>query len=41
MSGSGPTVFALFQDPQQASLAFKGIKQQQRWDVFLVKLLLP
>ena len=41
MSGSGPTVFALFQDPQQASLAFKGIKQQQRWGVFLVKLLLP
>ena len=41
MSGSGPTVFALFQDPQQASLAFKGIKQQQRGDVFLVKLLLP
>jgi 4-diphosphocytidyl-2-C-methyl-D-erythritol kinase len=41
MSGSGPTVFALFQDPQQASLAFKRIEQQRRWDVFLVKLLLP
>jgi 4-diphosphocytidyl-2-C-methyl-D-erythritol kinase len=41
MSGSGPTVFALFQDPQQASLAFKRIEQQGRWDVFLVKLLLP
>jgi 4-diphosphocytidyl-2-C-methyl-D-erythritol kinase len=41
MSGSGPTVFALFQDPQQASLAFKRIKQQRRWDVFLVNLLLP
>jgi len=41
MSGSGPAVFALFQDPQQASLAFKRIEQQGRWDVFLVKLLLP
>ena len=41
MSGSGPAVFALFQGPQQASLAFKRIEQQGRWDVFLVKLLLP
>jgi 4-diphosphocytidyl-2-C-methyl-D-erythritol kinase len=41
MSGSGPAVFALFEDPQQASVAFKRIEQQGRWDVFLAKLLVP
>lgn len=41
MSGSGPTVFALFQDRQQAFPAFQKIRQQQGWDTFLVNLLLP
>jgi 4-diphosphocytidyl-2-C-methyl-D-erythritol kinase len=41
MSGSGPTVFGLFQDPQQASLALQRIKQERRWDTYLVNLLLP
>ncbi|NVM57043.1 MAG: 4-(cytidine 5'-diphospho)-2-C-methyl-D-erythritol kinase, partial [Desulfobacterales bacterium] len=41
MSGSGPSVFGLFQTPQQASLAFQTIRHQQRWDAFLVKLLAP
>ncbi|MDY6988163.1 MAG: 4-(cytidine 5'-diphospho)-2-C-methyl-D-erythritol kinase [Thermodesulfobacteriota bacterium] len=41
MSGSGPAVFGLFQDPQQASLALQRIKQERRWDTYLVNLLLP
>jgi len=41
MSGSGPTVFGLFQSQSQAFLAFKAMKGQQRWDVYLADLLLP
>lgn len=41
MSGSGPTVFGLFQSPRQASTAFQMIRQQGRWDTFLAKLLVP
>lgn len=41
MSGSGSTVFGLFENVQQASLAFQRIKQERRWDTFLVNLLLP
>lgn len=41
MSGSGPSVFGLFQSPQQASAAFQKTKHQQRWDTFLVELLTP
>ena len=41
MSGSGPTVFGLFQGPQQASLALKRIEQQGHGDCFLVNLLIP
>jgi len=41
MSGSGPSVFGLFQAPQQASTAFQRIRQQRRWDTFLARLLVP
>ncbi len=41
MSGSGPTIFGLFQSHSQAFLAFKAMKDQQRWDVYLADLLLP
>ncbi len=41
MSGSGPTVFGLFQTRQQASKAFDALEHQQTWDTFLVRLLLP
>jgi 4-diphosphocytidyl-2-C-methyl-D-erythritol kinase len=41
MSGSGPTVFGLFQGLQQASLALKRIEQQGHGDCFLVNLLIP
>jgi 4-diphosphocytidyl-2-C-methyl-D-erythritol kinase len=41
MSGSGPTVFGLFRDPQKASLAFQKMKQERRGDTYLVNLLVP
>ncbi len=41
MSGSGPAVFGLFQGVQQAAPALDKIKQQGRWDCFLVNLLIP
>ncbi len=41
MSGSGPSVFGLFQSPKQASVAFQRMKQRQRADTFLVKVLAP
>ncbi|MDY6837556.1 MAG: 4-(cytidine 5'-diphospho)-2-C-methyl-D-erythritol kinase [Thermodesulfobacteriota bacterium] len=41
MSGSGAAVFGLFQDPQQASLALQRIKQERRWETYVVNLLLP
>lgn len=41
MSGSGPTVFGLFETLQEASEAFQGLEHEPRWDTFLVKSLLP
>ena len=41
MSGSGPAVFGLFRDPQQASLAFQKMRQERGGGTHLVNLLLP
>ncbi len=41
MSGSGPSTFGLFKDPQQATKAIHGIRHQGSWDTFLVELLRP
>lgn len=41
MSGSGPSVFGLFKDRQQAAKAFYSIRHRERWDTFLVELLRP
>jgi 4-diphosphocytidyl-2-C-methyl-D-erythritol kinase len=44
MSGSGPSVFGLFTDGQQAAKAIDGmirLRQRERWETFLVELLLP
>jgi 4-diphosphocytidyl-2-C-methyl-D-erythritol kinase len=44
MSGSGPSVFGLFKDAQQATKAIYAIRHQRRregWETFLVELLLP
>jgi 4-diphosphocytidyl-2-C-methyl-D-erythritol kinase len=40
MSGSGPAVFGLFRNQQQASLALQRMRQR-RWDTYLVNVLLP
>jgi 4-diphosphocytidyl-2-C-methyl-D-erythritol kinase len=44
MSGSGPSVFGLFTDAEQATKAIQGIirlRRRERWKTFLVELLLP
>ncbi|NVM23677.1 MAG: 4-(cytidine 5'-diphospho)-2-C-methyl-D-erythritol kinase [Desulfobacterales bacterium] len=41
MTGSGPSVFGLFQTPQQASMAVQTMRRRRRWDAFLTKLLVP
>ena len=44
MSGSGPSVFGLFKDAQQATKAIHSIislRRRARWETFLVELLLP
>ena len=44
MSGSGPSVFGLFKDSQQATKAIHSIRHlrgRERWETFLVELLLP
>jgi 4-diphosphocytidyl-2-C-methyl-D-erythritol kinase len=44
MSGSGPSVFGLFKDAQQAARAIYSItrlRQREAWKTFLVELLLP
>ncbi|MBW1740898.1 MAG: 4-(cytidine 5'-diphospho)-2-C-methyl-D-erythritol kinase [Deltaproteobacteria bacterium] len=41
MSGSGPSVFGLFRDTQQAKKAIQAIRHQGRWNAFLAALLLP
>jgi len=41
MSGSGPSVFGLFEDLEKASMAFQAMKHQECGDIFLVSLLLP
>jgi 4-diphosphocytidyl-2-C-methyl-D-erythritol kinase len=41
MSGSGPSVFGLFDDLQQAKKAIQRIGHREKWETFLVKLLLP
>lgn len=41
MSGSGPSVFGLFEDAHQATKANHSIRQRGRWNTFLVDLLLP
>jgi 4-diphosphocytidyl-2-C-methyl-D-erythritol kinase len=39
MSGSGPTVFGLFENRDQAVAAFEILRQNQTWDTFLVRTL--
>ena len=39
MSGSGPTVFGIFLDPDRASKAFKTLSENQRWSCFVTQLL--
>ncbi len=41
MSGSGPSVFGLFKDAQQATKANHSIRHRGRWNTFLIDLLLP
>jgi 4-diphosphocytidyl-2-C-methyl-D-erythritol kinase len=41
MSGSGPSVFGLFTDEDQAKEAFNRVRHRERWDTFLVALLRP
>jgi 4-diphosphocytidyl-2-C-methyl-D-erythritol kinase len=41
MSGSGPSVFGLFKDSQQATKAMERIRHRGKWDTFLAELLLP
>ncbi len=41
MSGSGPSVFGLFKDGQEATKAIQSIRRGARWKTFLVDLLLP
>lgn len=41
MSGSGPSVFGLFKDSQQATQAIQRIRHRGNWETFLVELLLP
>ncbi len=40
MSGSGPSVFGLFEDAQQATKAIHSIRRRGRWKTFLVRFLL-
>jgi len=39
MSGSGPTVFGIFSDSDQAKKAYKTLSTNQRWSCFLTQLL--
>jgi 4-diphosphocytidyl-2-C-methyl-D-erythritol kinase len=41
MSGSGPSVCGLFTDKQRAKKAVESIKDQGKWETFLVGFLLP
>jgi 4-diphosphocytidyl-2-C-methyl-D-erythritol kinase len=41
MSGSGPTVFGLFEDVNEATNAVESMKNPGKWETFLVDLLLP
>ncbi len=41
MSGSGPSVFGLFEDLDQATKAIQRIGDRGKWETFLVELLLP
>jgi 4-diphosphocytidyl-2-C-methyl-D-erythritol kinase len=41
MSGSGPSVFGLFEDVNEATNAVESMKTRGKWDTFLVDLLLP
>lgn len=41
MSGSGPTVFGLFEDWSLAEQAFHGMRDRGEWDTFLVDVLRP
>jgi 4-diphosphocytidyl-2-C-methyl-D-erythritol kinase len=41
MSGSGPSVFGLFTDADQAKEAFHSVRHRGGWDTFLVALLRP
>ncbi len=41
MSGSGPSVFGLFEDLHQATKAIQRIGDRGKWETFLVELLLP
>ncbi len=41
MSGSGPSVFGLFRDLQQAEKAIHSMRHRGKWKTFLVELLLP
>jgi 4-diphosphocytidyl-2-C-methyl-D-erythritol kinase len=39
MSGSGPTVFGLFPDPDRANIAYETLSANQRWSCFVTQLL--
>jgi 4-diphosphocytidyl-2-C-methyl-D-erythritol kinase len=39
MSGSGPTVFGLFSDPDQASKAMQAFGRNSRWNTFSAKII--
>ena len=41
MSGSGPCVFGLFEDVNEANNAVESMRNPGKWDTFLVDLLLP
>jgi 4-diphosphocytidyl-2-C-methyl-D-erythritol kinase len=41
MSGSGPSVFGLFSNAQQAENALGSIKGRNKWETFLAELLVP
>ena len=41
MSGSGPSVFGLFEDVNEATNAVESMKNPGKWETFLVDLLLP
>ncbi|MGE4345503.1 MAG: 4-(cytidine 5'-diphospho)-2-C-methyl-D-erythritol kinase [Geoalkalibacter sp.] len=41
MSGSGPTVFGVFSEKDQAAAAYEGLRSVSEWSVFLVQPLQP